>query len=174
MSRSTLLRRPSTVVAALVASAVASSMLAVTASAASAAVPPQQPGVTLRVFDVQVPLDRLCTIKAGQTPNVDKLMPTINWNSATQFGFENHFVAHVLGNVNIATAGSYAFRLTSDDGSRLIIDDAIVIDHDGVHGATAKEGTINLTTGYHSVRIEMFERDGGQQLTLDWRPPGAT
>ena len=172
MPRSSLLRYSGRVVAA---SAVAASVvLSVAVPHASADVPPQQPGVTLRVFDVQVPLDRLCTIKAGQTPNVDKLMPTINWSSATDFGFENYFVAHVLGNVNIPTAGSYTFRLTSDDGSRLIIDDTIVIDNDGVHGAEPKEGTINLTTGYHSLRLEMFERDYGQRLTLDWRPPGAT
>ena len=55
--------------------------------------------------------------------------------------------AQVLGNVNIATAGSYTFRLTSDDGSELIIDDTIVIDHDGLHGATAKDGTVTLTAG---------------------------
>ncbi|MYS28964.1 hypothetical protein GTW38_18905, partial [Streptomyces sp. SID7804] len=44
-------------------------------SAARADVPPQEPGVTLRVFDVQVPLDKICTLKPGQTPNVDRLMP---------------------------------------------------------------------------------------------------
>src|SRR5688572_12754534 len=50
---------------------------AVTTSAASA-IPAQEPGVTLRVFSVPTPvLTALCTLKAGQTPNIDKLMPTI-------------------------------------------------------------------------------------------------
>jgi len=144
------------------------------AAPAHAAVPPQQPGVTLRVFDVQVPLSQLCVLKPAQTPNIDKLMPTVNWSTATDFGFEDNFVAQVIGNVNITTAGSYIFRLTSDDGSRLQIDGATVINHDGLHGATAMEGGVTLTTGYHALRIDYFERGGGQQLTLDWRPPGAS
>ncbi len=141
---------------------------------ATAAIPAQEPGVTLRVYDLQVSLNELCTLKAAQTPNVDKLMPTVNWTTAAEFGFEDRFLAQVIGNVNITTAGSYAFRLTSDDGSELKIDGAMVIDHDGLHGATAKEGAVTLTTGYHALNVNFFEAAGGQQLTLEWRPPGAS
>ncbi|REF99847.1 glucose/arabinose dehydrogenase [Asanoa ferruginea] len=144
-------------------------------AAAAAAVPPQEPGVTLRVFDVQVPLSEICDLKPSQTPNVDKLMPTINWTSTTDFGFSDNFVSQVIGNINIATAGSYTFRLSSDDGSRLTIDSTVVVDHDGLHGASPpKEGTITLTTGYHALRIDHFERAGDQQITLDWRTPGSS
>ncbi|MET0135045.1 MAG: family 16 glycoside hydrolase [Kibdelosporangium sp.] len=139
----------------------------------SDAVPPQEPGVTLRVFDLQVPLSQLCTLKPAQTPNVDKLMPVINWTTAGDFGYEDFFAAEVTGNVNITQAGSYVFRLLSDDGSRLSIDGNVVIDHDGLHGPDAKDGAVSLTAGYHALRIDHFERDGGQQLTLQWRPPGA-
>ncbi|BCJ49850.1 hypothetical protein Asp14428_13250 [Actinoplanes sp. NBRC 14428] len=141
---------------------------------AEAAVPPQEPGVTLRTYDLQVSRDTICTLKPGQTPNVDKLMPAINWTTAADFGFEDRFQAEVIGNVAIPTAGTYAFRLTSDDGSRLQIDDTTVINHDGAHGATSMEGSVSLTTGYHGLRIDYFERDGGQLLTLEWRPPGAS
>ncbi|MGV9456760.1 ricin-type beta-trefoil lectin domain protein [Streptomyces sp. NPDC003635] len=140
---------------------------------AAADLPPQEPGVTLRVFDIQAPLNEICTLKPGQTPNIDKLMPVIDWSSADQFGLETHFVTHVIGNLSASRAGSYTFRLTSDDGSRLWIDDQLVINHDGLHGAEPKDGTVNLTAGYHSLRIEHFERDGGQQLTLAWKPPDA-
>src|SRR5687768_5481388 len=78
---------------------------------AAAEIPPQQPGVTLRVFDVQVPLDQLCTLKPAQTPNVDKLMPVVDWTTQTDFGFADRFVAQVTGNINIPQAGSYTFRL---------------------------------------------------------------
>jgi hypothetical protein len=141
---------------------------------AAAAVPPQQPGVTLRTYDLQAARDTICTLKPGQTPNVDKLMPSINWTTAADFGIEDHFQAEVIGNVSIAAAGSYAFRLTSDDGSRLLIDGARVINHDGLHGTTSAEGSVTLTSGYHALHIDYFERDGGQQLTLDWRPPGTS
>ncbi|MEU8610907.1 family 16 glycoside hydrolase [Actinoplanes sp. NPDC048791] len=141
---------------------------------AAAAVPPQQPGVTLRTFDLQTARDRICTLKSGQTPNVDKLLPTVNWSTAADFGVEDNFQAEVIGNVTIPAAGLYTFRLTSDDGSRLLIDGATVINHDGLHGVTSMEGGITLTTGYHSLHIDYFEATGGQQLTLEWRQPGAT
>ncbi|WP_328653928.1 ricin-type beta-trefoil lectin domain protein [Micromonospora sp. NBC_00330] len=139
------------------------------------AAPAQEPGVTLRVFDVQVPLSELCTLKPAQTPNVDKLMSTVNWTSAADFGFEDNFVSQVLGNITTTQAGSYTFRLSSDDGSKLSIDNAVVINHDGLHGATPpKEGTVTLTAGLHPLRIDHFERGGGQQITLEWKTPGSS
>ncbi len=140
---------------------------------ASAAVPPQEPGVTLRVYDLQAELSKLCTLKAGQTPNVDKLMPTINW-SGTEFGVADFFQSEVIGNINISAAGTYTFRITSDDGSRLRIDGTTVINHDGLHAPTSAEGSVALTTGYHALRIDHFDNAGGQQVTLEWRPPGAS
>ncbi|BCB75885.1 hypothetical protein GCM10022251_54680 [Phytohabitans flavus] len=143
------------------------------APARAADLPPQEPGVTLRTYDIRVPLAEICTLKPGQTPNVDKLMPVIDWSSAADFGFEDNFLTHALANIDIPAAGAYTFRLTSDDGSRLYIDDALVVDHDGLHGATPKDGTVTLTEGYHALRVEHFEAGGGQQLTLSWQPPGA-
>ncbi|HWO65962.1 MAG TPA: family 16 glycoside hydrolase [Umezawaea sp.] len=146
----------------------------VVATPARAAVPPQEPGVTLRVFDVQTSMSRLCTLKSGQTPNVDKLMPTINWSTTDEFVVNDYFVSEVTANINIATAGTYQFRLTSDDGSRLSVDGNRVIDNDGLHGPTAVTGSVALSTGYHALRIEQFENVGGQQITLDWQPPGTS
>ncbi|AGZ41278.1 family 16 glycoside hydrolase [Actinoplanes friuliensis] len=165
---------PSRLPTPLLACAVLLAALLPATPAAAAAPPPQQPGVTLRTFDLQTSRDSICTLKPGQTPNIDKLMPTINWTTAADFGLEDRYQSEVIGNVNITTAGTYAFRLSSDDGSRLTIDSTRVINNDGAHGVVAVEGSIALTTGYHALHIDFFERDGGQQLTLEWRPPGAT
>ncbi|MFI8215608.1 family 16 glycoside hydrolase [Streptomyces sp. NPDC085932] len=140
---------------------------------AVADIPPQEPGVTLRVFDVQTPLNKLCTLKPGQTPNHDKLMPTVDWSTAADFGgFEDRFVSEATGYLIAPRDGSYVFRLTSDDGSRLSLDGSTVIDHDGLHGAEPKDGTVHLTAGAHPLRVDHFERDGGQQVQLSWKPPG--
>ncbi|WP_306211097.1 family 16 glycoside hydrolase [Actinoplanes sp. RD1] len=144
-----------------------------TAPAYAAEPPAQEPGVTLRTYDIGVAASRICELKPGQTPNVDKLMPTIDWTTADQFGQEDNFVTHALANLTVPGTGSYTFRLTSDDGSKLFIDDTLVIDHDGLHGAEPKDGTVTLTAGLHPLRAEFFENGGGQQLTLAWRPPGA-
>jgi hypothetical protein len=159
------------------ASFLAGCLISPPASAAAGAaqdLPPQEPGVTLRVFDIQLPMSKICSIKPGQTPNVDKLMPTIDWSSTDDFGAGDHFVSQVIGNIDVPQDGSYTFRLTSDDGSRLLIDDRPVIDHDGLHGAEPKDGTVELTAGHHALRIDHFDRTGGQQITLAWRPPGAS
>ncbi|MFF5477641.1 family 16 glycoside hydrolase [Streptomyces sp. NPDC012935] len=137
-------------------------------------IPPQEPGVTLRVFDTQVPLSKLCTLKPGQTPNHDKLMPTVDWSTTGDFGgFADNFSAEVSGYLVIPDDGSYTFRLTSDDGSRLTIDDRTVIDHDGLHGAEPKDGSVQLGAGSHPFHIDYFERGGEQSLALAWKPPSA-
>jgi Domain of Unknown Function (DUF1080)/PA14 domain/Carbohydrate binding module (family 35) len=153
------------------------SLVALTAPSAAAQppdLPPQEPGVTLRTYDVQLPLDELCVLKTGQTPNVDKLMPTIDWSTPADFGMESNFLTHAIANIAVPADGTYSFRLTSDDGSKLFIDDELVIDHDGRHAESSKDGSVALTAGNHSLRTEFFEVGGEQVLRLAWRPPGAT
>ena len=110
-------------------------------SASRADVPPQEPGVTLRVFDVQVPLEKICTLKPGQTPNVDKLMPTVDWSTTGDFGgFGDNFVTQVTGNIHVPADGSYTFRLSSDDGSRLLIGDQVADHVEGVVDSDRRVG----------------------------------
>ncbi|UQU62349.1 DUF1080 domain-containing protein [Couchioplanes caeruleus] len=161
-------------VRALVLSLIAASaaVAAHPAAASAADLPPQEPGVTLRTFDTRVPLTRICTLKPGQTPNVDKLMPDVDY-TGDEFGLQDNFVAHVIGNLTVPAGGTYAFRLASDDGSRLAIDGKPVVDNDGLHGVESKDGSVELGAGPHALFVEFFEAGGGQQLTLSWRPPGA-
>jgi glucose/arabinose dehydrogenase len=135
--------------------------------------PPQEPGVTLRTYDMSVPLSELCTLKPAQTPNVDKLMPSINWTTEAEFGLSERFISHVIANLHVPAHGTYTFRLISDDGSRLTIDDQLVVDNDGLHAELGKDGTVNLTAGAHPLFIEFFENGGGQILRLQWRTPGS-
>jgi len=147
--------------------------LAIAAAPANAQAP-QEPGVTLRTYQFANGPTKTCTLKSGQTPNVDKLMQTINWTTEAEFGANDNFQSTVLANLNAATAGSYAFRLTSDDGSVLSLDGAKVIDNDGLHGEQAKEATINLTAGTHALRVDFVEAGGGQILKLEWKTPGSS
>lgn len=149
-------------------------MLSGTVPFASAAddLPPQEPGVTLRTYDLARDLSELCTLRSGQTPNVDQLKPTIDYSTEADFGMSERFIAHALANLSVPSAGNYEFRLTSDDGSRLVIDDAEVIDNDGLHGAESKEGTVALEAGFHDLRVEYFDNTNDNILRLEWRPPG--
>ncbi|WP_423463284.1 family 16 glycoside hydrolase [Promicromonospora sp. MS192] len=147
---------------------------AVPAATAADDLPPQEPGVTLRTYDLARDLSELCTLRSGQTPNVDQLKPTIDYSTEADFGMGERFIAHALANLDVPAAGNYEFRLTSDDGSRLVIDDAVVIDHDGLHEATSKEGTVALDAGYHDLRVEYFDNTNDNILKLEWRTPGTS
>ncbi len=53
--------------------------------------------------------------------------------------------------------GQYEFQLTSDDGSKLIIDDSLIIAHDNIHPFTSKAGKINLKKGIHKMNVQYFQ-----------------
>lgn len=72
------------------------------------------------------------------------------------------------GFVNAPETGLYTFRLTSDDGSKLTIDDQPVVDNDGLHGSTFKTGQLLLEKGWHKFDLGWFNRTGGQDLKLEW------
>jgi hypothetical protein len=144
------------------------------APVAVGAVPDQEPGVTLRSFQLPPGAQDICTLKSGTTPNADKLMPTINYSTEAEFGLSDNFLSIVTANLTIATQGDYTFRLTSDDGSELRIDGELVIDHGGLHGTSSKDGTTTLTAGTHALRVDFLEATNGQVLKLEWKRPGTT
>jgi len=77
------------------------------------------------------------------------------------------------GFIDIPVTGHYVLVLNSDDGSKLWLDEHLLIDHDGMHGAwSPKDFMVPLERGFHSIRIEYFQRGGGAQLTLNHVAPG--
>lgn len=85
---------------------------------------------------------------------------------------KNDFGVVFTGFWEVAKKGDYKFRLGSDDGSRLLIDEKEVILNDGIHPTTFKNGSIKLDAGVHDVRIEYFEGGGEEQLKLEVSGPG--
>lgn len=69
-------------------------------------------------------------------------MPAIDWAGAEPFGIPDRFVTEVTGCLNTTTAGRYDFRLTSDDGARLILGGTQVIDHGGKHRTEPATSTV--------------------------------
>jgi hypothetical protein len=75
------------------------------------------------------------------------------------------------GNFDVDRAGNYSFFLNSDDGSKLYIDDELVIDNDGDHSLLELSGARQLSTGPHELRLEFFEAGGEAILELDYSGP---
>ena len=76
------------------------------------------------------------------------------------------------GWIHVPADDVYEFALTSDDGSRLLIGDRVVIDNDGLHSATEKRGVIALAAGPHGFAVEYFNKTGQAACTLLMAPVG--
>lgn len=72
------------------------------------------------------------------------------------------FAIDYKGSFRIAKGGNYAFLLTSDDGSKLYIDDELVVDNDGLHAPVTEEGVLPLSPGEHRIRVSYFQGPKGR------------
>jgi outer membrane protein OmpA-like peptidoglycan-associated protein len=77
------------------------------------------------------------------------------------------------GHFQVEKAGEYTWRLVSDDGSRLWIDDKEIIDNDGVHGTLDKTATMTLSRGRHAIRVWFYQGPATElALQLFVKPAG--
>jgi hypothetical protein len=79
---------------------------------------------------------------------------------------DNYFALRFTGKIKAHKSGRYSFCLDSDDGARLFIDGAIVIDNDGLHPRQAVWGTVELGAGLHDLEVQYFQHSGGRALDL--------
>jgi hypothetical protein len=70
---------------------------------------------------------------------------------------EEWFAIDYSGRFWIDKPGLYRFALTSDDGSKLYIDDQVVVDNDGIHAEITKFASIELAGGIHRIRVQYFQ-----------------
>lgn len=67
------------------------------------------------------------------------------------------FAIEYTGQFAVAVAGEYKFRVLSDDGTRVYVDNAPLLSNDGVHPAQSKSETIKLAAGLHSLLVDYFQ-----------------
>ncbi len=79
---------------------------------------------------------------------------------------EDHFAVRFKASISIPETDVYRFFLESFDGSRLIIDNKIVIDNDGVHYEIFKEGYVALEKGIHNIEVQYFDFERRETLNL--------
>lgn len=82
---------------------------------------------------------------------------------------KDHFAVLFTTRMEIDESGKYTFGVISDDGAKLYIDDKEVIDNDGSHSADMKYGSIKLTQGVHTVKVEYFDDYMGQKLEVYYK-----
>ncbi len=85
--------------------------------------------------------------------------------------YNDSFAATYEGLLRTEDEGMYEFILTSDDGSRLFIDDKQVVDNDGLHSMRPARQPVYLSAGDHPIKVEYFEGRLTAGLQLEVVPP---
>ncbi len=84
--------------------------------------------------------------------------------------YKNEFGVVFTGKLTAPKKGSYRFFISSDDGSRLLIDGKEVVAYDGIHPAgDIKEKGVQLEQGEHEFRLEYFQGGGNIELYAAWK-----
>ena len=110
-------------------------------------------------FDFLPDFSSLTPVSSGVSDTVDVSVRNVNDNFALVF----------TNQISVTEAATYEFRTTSDDGSRLYIENTVVVDNDGLHPPVTVTGQIFLNPGSYSLRIEFFEKGGGETLDVVYR-----
>lgn len=106
----------------------------------------------------------------GATIDATTQVVNANWgfNSPTDFGLVNNdnWSTRWSGQLRIDIAGSYTFRLNTDDGQRMWLDGVKVTDafDDQPHNLTT--APINLSVGWHDLVVEHTENTLGATARL--------
>ncbi len=103
-------------------------------------------------------ITKLTKTKTGITPNILTDQRSRDANYAFIF----------TGYIKIPADGFYTFYLTSNDGSRLYLNDELAINNDGAHGKREESISLSLRKGYHKLQLSYFQLGGGQDLMLEW------
>jgi len=102
-------------------------------------------------------------------PDFDKLTPvktviseTVNARLAESNG---NFAIAFDGYIHIPEDGIYGLFINSDDGSRLVLNDTLVVSNDGVHPRAVEKGEyFSLGKGYHKLHIGYFQGEGRRPI----------
>ena len=80
-----------------------------------------------------------------------------------------HFSARIMRLLDVS--GRYRFRVTSDDGVRLWVDDQLVIDEWHEHAVQTFYADVDVRNGA-MVKLAYFESRGLAEVHLNWEPLG--
>ena len=129
------------------------------------------PGVTLTQlpdFDTLTPFHTwmVANIDVPHTP-YERGFPELGVDVLEDFGIR------LRGQIEIETAGTYNFKIQSDDGGQLYINGELIVDNDGLNAFTIATGSVILEAGFHDIEIRYFQGPRTHiGLQWSWQPPG--
>lgn len=76
------------------------------------------------------------------------------------------------GYIFIPETGNYTISTLSDDGSKLFIDNELIVNNDGIHWLNEAYGAVKLEKGFHKFNISYFDQVGGTVLNCFMQQEG--
>ena len=114
-----------------------------------------------------VAIETLAKIK----PQASGIVPEIVMN-VPQLKQRDKFALRFTGMISAPKSGKYTFFVASDDGSRIYLNDKLLVNNDGLHGMVEKSGSVELPAGAHKLVVTYFDNGGGDGLNVTWQGPG--
>ncbi|WP_235298516.1 family 16 glycoside hydrolase [Portibacter marinus] len=131
-------------------------------------------GALVKVYRASPGIQILPDYRTLTSPIMGGIMPNFdNMNDGKFTDLRDNFIIVSEGFLHIEEDSEIIFRMWSDDGSKLYINDDLVIDLDGTHGVESKDAKVGLKQGHHKFRIEYFNGAGGKFLSFNWKPKDA-
>jgi hypothetical protein len=85
---------------------------------------------------------------------------------------ESTFAVEFNSYIKIEKQGLYTFYTNSNDGSKLFINEELVVDNDGSHAKFERQGKIKLKAGIYPLKLQYFDSGGSQFLEAYIKGPG--
>jgi len=113
-------------------------------------------------------------IDPDESPTVVRTDPTVNFNwgggSPAPGVGADYFLARWTGYITVPTSGTYTFGRISDDGTRIWVNNNLLVDHWYHQGAAASPtygGAVALTAGTrYPIRVDYYEYHSGASMQL--------
>ncbi|HYM00600.1 MAG TPA: glycoside hydrolase family 3 C-terminal domain-containing protein [Blastocatellia bacterium] len=84
----------------------------------------------------------------------------------------NDFSIRWTGTLTSEFSGQHVLAITGDDGYRLWVDGALVIDNWSIHGPDTRSTSIELQAGHHyNIKLEYFQDGGDAEVSFRWGEP---
>jgi predicted alpha/beta superfamily hydrolase len=111
-------------------------------------------------------------------PDFSKMKPVLSGIINKDFSWSKlprniNFGVVAEGYLEIKEAGNYVFGLSSDDGSKLYLDNQLLVDLDGLHGPEDHSAIVPLEIGFYPIKVEYFQKEGGMSINMVYVKPSA-
>lgn len=85
---------------------------------------------------------------------------------------DDYFNFRFDGYISLVKEGVYQFRISSNDGSKLYLNDSLLVDNDGVHELVTVTSPIQiLEAGPQRIMVEFFDYLKGDSLLVEYKGP---